>query len=441
MGRSVLANYAIFYDPKLLRSSIRMESQELLSVFDARQRLLSGVNVLDSETVKTESALGRVLAEDILAPDNIPPFASSSMDGYAVRAIEVAAAAAESGVALPVTADIPAGFGIPQPLSEGSAARIMTGAPLPAGADAVVPIEMTDDPGGRAETQAPQSVSVLSSVESGDYVRLAGQDMRCGQQVLTGGDFLRPQEIGVLAAVGRSRVRVVRQPRVSILSTGDELVEVGASLGPGQIRDANSFILSSLVRRYGGVPTVLGIARDRTEDVETILDRALESGTDWLLSSGGVSVGAFDCVKTVVERYGELKFWRVNMRPGKPLAFGNYRGTPFLGMPGNPVSAMVSFEVFARPALKKLCGRRNLDKPSVQVMVKDEFTSDGRESYLRVLIRREEDGFVAHNVGSQDSGILTSLVRANALLIVPAGETHVAAGRCMTAWMLDWVQD
>ena len=172
-----------------------------------------------------------------------------------------------------------------------------------------------------------------------------------------------------------------------------------------------------------------------------MLDRALDSGTDWLLSSGGVSVGAFDCVKSVVERHGEVSFWRVNMRPGKPVAFGHYKGTPFLGVPGNPVSAMASFEGFARPALQKLCGRRNLDKPSVEVTVRDEFTSDGRESYLRVVVRREEEGYVAHSVGSQDSGILTSLVRANALLIVPAGETHVAAGRQLTAWMLDWVQD
>ncbi len=418
-----------------------MESDKLLSVSEARERLLSGVEVLESETVNSESALGRVLAEDILAPHDIPPFASSSMDGYALQAADIAAASALSGVVLPVTADIPAGPGIPQVLSKGAAARIMTGAPLPVGADTVVPIEMTDDSGRRGDIHAPQNVSVLSPVERGDYVRLAGQDMRRGEQVLTGGDYLRPQEIGVLAATGRRRVLVVRQPRVAILSTGDELVDVGAKLGPGQLRDANSFMLASLVGRYGGLPTVLGIARDRNEDVEKMLDRALDAGTDWLLSSGGVSVGAFDCVKSVVERHGEVSFWRVNMRPGKPVAFGHYKGTPFLGVPGNPVSAMASFEVFARPALQKLCGRRNLDKPSVEVTVRDEFTSDGRESYLRVVVRREEEGYVAHSVGSQDSGILTSLVRANALLIVPAGETHVAAGRQLTAWMLDWVQD
>lgn len=418
-----------------------MRSEKLLSVLDARERLLARVRVLDSETITTDAALGRVLAEDVFAPHDIPPFASSSMDGYAVRVSDVAAAGAKSAVALPVTADIPAGSGIPQALDEGAAARIMTGAPLPAGADAVVPIEMTDDPGEHGDTHVPQNVSVLSRVQNGDYVRLAGQDMRRGEQVLTGGDYLRPQEIGVLAAVGRRRVQVVRQPRVAILSTGDELVDVGASLGPGQIRDANSFMLSSLVKRYGGIPARLGIARDRTQDVKAMLDRALTSGVDWLLSSGGVSVGAFDCVKTVVERYGEVNFWRVNMRPGKPLAFGHYRGTPFLGVPGNPVSAMATFEVFARPVLQRLSGRRNLDKPSVEVTVKDEIFSDGRESYLRVLVCREEDGFVAHSVGSQDSGILTSFVRANALLIVPAGETYVTAGQRMTAWMLDWVHD
>ncbi len=418
-----------------------MESQELLSVLEARERLLAGVGVLDFENIVTDTAVGRVMAEDVLSPHDVPTFASSSMDGYAVRAADVAGASADSAVALPVTADIPAGSGIPQELAEGAAARIMTGAPLPAGADAVVPIELTDDSGDRGDTRAPQNVSVLSSVETGDCVRPAGLDMRSGEQVLAAGDYLRPQEIGVLAAVGRGRVRVVRKPRVAILSTGDELVVVGGSLGPGQIRDANSFMLSSLVRRYGGVPTLLGIARDRAQDVEAMLDRALEFGTDWLLSSGGVSVGAFDCVRSVVERHGKISFWRVNMRPGKPLAFGHYKGTPFLGVPGNPVSAMVSFEVFARPALQKLSGRCALDKPSVEVTVLDEFVSDGRESYLRVMVCREEDGFVARSVGSQDSGILTSLVRANALLIVPAGETRVAAGRRMHAWMLDWMHD
>lgn len=418
-----------------------MESEELLSVVDARERLLAGIRVLDAEMVKTECCLGRVLAEEIIAPDNVPSFASSSMDGYAVRAIDVANASVQSGVLLPVTADIPAGSGIPLALHEGSAARIMTGAPLPAGADAVVPVEMTDSAERRGVTHAPQEVLVLSSVVTGDYVREAGQDMRRGDSVLSVGDYLRPQEIGVLAAVGRRGARVVRRPRVAILSTGDELVDLDATLGPGQMRDSNSFTLSGLVKRYGGVPTVLGIAGDSTEDVENMLDMALETGTDWLLSSGGVSVGAFDCVRSVVERHGEINFWRVNMRPGKPVAFGNYKGTLFLGVPGNPVSAVASFEVFARPALQKQCGRRKIPKPSVEVTVMDEFVSDGRESYLRVRVLREEEGYVAYSVGSQDSGILTSLVRANALLIVPAGKTYVPVGEQLTAWMLDWVQD
>ena len=419
----------------------RMESQDLLSVSEARERLLSGVEVLESETIITQTAIGRVMAEGVFAPHDVPTFESSSMDGYAVRAADVASASTDNSVALPVTADIPAGSGIPEALTEGAAARIMTGAPMPAGADAVVPIELTDDACQRDDARVPQYVSVISSVEHGDYVRPAGQDMHSGEQVLRTGNCLRPQEIGILAAVGLARVRVVRQPRVAILSTGDELVEVDGTIGPGQIRDANSFMLASLVRRYGGVPALLGIAGDRTQDVESMLDRALESGTDWLVSSGGVSVGAFDFVRRVVERHGEISFWKVNMRPGKPLCFGHYRGTPFLGLPGNPVSAMVSFEVFARPVLQKLGGRCNLGKPSVEVTVLDEFASDGRESYLRVMVCREDDGFVAHSVGSQDSGILTSLVRANALLMVPAGETHVAVGRRMKAWMLDWVHD
>ncbi len=418
-----------------------MESEELLSVVDARERLLAGIGVLDAEMVDTEGCLGRVLTEEIIAPDNVPSFASSSMDGYAVRAIDVPTAGVQSGVLLPVTADIPAGSGIPLGLQAGSAARIMTGAPLPAGADAVVPVENTDSPDQRGATQAPENILVLSSVATGDYVRESGQDMRRGECVLNVGDYLRPQEIGVLAAVGRRCAQVVRRPRVAVLSTGDELVDLDGTLGPGQMRDSNSLTLASLVKRYGGVPTVLGIARDSAEDVEKMLDMALETGTDWILSSGGVSVGAFDCVKSVLQRYGAIDFWRVNMRPGKPVAFGNYKGTRFLGVPGNPVSAVASFEVFARPALQKQCGRRKLSKPSVEVTVKERFLCDGRESYLRVLVVREKVGYVAYGVGSQDSGILTSLVRANALLVVPAGRKSVAVGDRLTAWMLDWVQD
>ena len=418
-----------------------MESEQLLRVVDARERLLAGIGVLDAEMVDTEGCLGRVLAEEIIAPDNVPSFASSSMDGYAVRAIDVPTAGVQSGVLLPVTADIPAGSGIPLGLQAGSAARIMTGAPLPARADAVVPVENTDSPDQRGATQAPENILVLSSVTTGDYVGESGQDMRRGECVLNVGDYLRPQEIGVLAAVGRRCAQVVRRPRVAVLSTGDELVDLDGTLGPGQMRDSNSLTLASLVKRYGGVPTVLGIARDSAEDVEKMLDMALETGTDWILSSGGVSVGAFDCVKSVLQRYGEIDFWRVNMRPGKPVAFGNYKGTRFLGVPGNPVSAVASFEVFARPALQKQCGRRKLSKPSVEVTVKERFLCDGRESYLRVLVVREKVGYVAYGVGSQDSGILTSLVRANALLVVPAGRKSVAVGDRLTAWMLDWVQD
>lgn len=413
----------------------------MLSVVDAREQLLAGIGVLESEEVETGCCLGRVLAEEIIAPDNVPSFASSSMDGYAVRAIDVATAGVEAGVLLRVAADIPAGSGIPAALQAGSAARIMTGAPLPAGADAVVPVENTDSPDQRGATQAPADILILSSAVAGDFVRESGQDMRRGEHVLKVGDYLRPQEIGVLAAVGRRVVHVVRRPRVAVLSTGDELVDLDGTLGPGQMRDSNSLTLASLVKRYGGVPTVLGIARDSVEDVEKMLDMALEAGTDWLLSSGGVSVGAFDCVKSVVERHGHINVWRVNMRPGKPVAFGNYRGTRFLGVPGNPVSAVASFEVFARPALQKQSGRRTISKPSVEVTVRDQFQCDGRESYLRVRVECEESGYVAYSVGSQDSGILTSLVRANALLVVPAGRKCVSVGDRLTAWMLDWVQD
>lgn len=416
-------------------------SDPLLSVAEALARLLASLTQLEAETISTGVALGRVLVEDILAPQDIPPFANSSMDGYAVHAADVATASTSSPVMLPVAFDIPAGSGLPQPLPKGVVARIMTGAPLPQSADAVVPIEMTDDSRQHVGLAPPAVVKIFGVVEEGAYVRLAGQDMRMGAKVLSASDFLRPQEVGVLAAVGRGKVRVVRQPRVAILSTGDELLGIDETLEPGKIRDANSYILASLVHRYGGIPLGLGIARDETQDVEAHLDAAIDLHADLILSSGGVSVGAFDCVKEVVQSHGEVTFWRVNMRPGKPVAFGHYKDIPFLGVPGNPVSAMASFEVFARPAIQKMGGRRNLEKPSVPVTIVEELTSDGRESYLRVVVRREGDRYLAHSTGSQDSGLLTSLVRANALLIVPAGVKKVVPGTQLTAWMLDWMED
>lgn len=410
----------------------------LLSVEAALQRILTAVAVLDGEEVDTTTALGRVLAEDIVAPFDVPPFPNSAMDGYAVRAADTAGASPEHPVELRVIADVAAGATRAVIVEPGRASRIMTGAPLPPGADAVVPVEATDESWKQAERPLPERVHIFRPAAPQAHIRPAGEDIRQGETVLRTGARLRPQEIGVLAALGRPRVRVVRRPRIAILATGDELVEINAPLRPGQIHDANSYILAALVEWAGGLPLRLGIARDLLEDVRQKLHAGLVQGADLFLSSAGVSVGAYDIVKAVLEAEGELGFWRVNMRPGKPLAFARVGGVPFLGLPGNPVSAAVAFEVFARPAILKMGGRRELTRPRVEVMLDEPVRSDGRESYLRAVVTRREGRYHAVLTGPQSSGVLTSLVRANALLVIPAGVREVPAGATLWAQMIDW---
>ncbi len=411
----------------------------MLSVAEARARILEHFRPLETETVPLAQAAGRVLAEDVIAAQPVPPFANSGMDGYAVRVRDVMAASREQPVALKVSGDIPAGAPIPPPLAEGVAVRIMTGAPVPEGAEAVVPVEDTDDHRDHAHAGAPPppTIRIFKGASSGANIRPVGQDVRTGQVVMGAGTILRPAEVGVLAALGRAQVRVHRQPVIAILSTGDELCEVDAEPRPGQIRDTNSYTLAAAVEQYGGRVRRLGIARDRAEDVRAKLSLALEGRADLILSSAGVSVGAYDVVKEVVETEGALDFWRVRMRPGKPVAFGNVHGVPFFGLPGNPVSALVSFEVFVRPAILKMGGHRQLEKPAVRAALLEPLHSDGRESYLRVVLERRAEGYVARSAGDQGSAVLTSLVKANGLLIVPEGLTEVKAGEVLPVWLLD----
>ncbi|MEK7786538.1 MAG: gephyrin-like molybdotransferase Glp, partial [Chloroflexota bacterium] len=335
----------------------------MLSVSEALTRILANFQTLGSEVFPSEIAVGRVLAETIRASLDLPPFPNSSMDGYAVRAADVRAATTQSPATLAVIGDVPAGILPTLKVKPGTAARIMTGAHLPDGADAVIPIEATDDQRSSLGGPVPASVRIIKSVDAGAYVRQAGEDVRAGDVVLSPGTALRPYDLGVLAALGRAEVRVVRRPRVAVLSTGDELVDVDQLPGPGQIRNVNSYTLAALVRKYGGEPVLLGVAPDDLEAVSQKLRSAVEQGVEVILSSAGVSVGAYDVVKSAVERDGALEFWKVNMRPGKPLAYGRVGGIPFFGLPGNPVSAIVGFEIFVRPAILKLGGHARLDKP------------------------------------------------------------------------------
>jgi molybdopterin molybdotransferase len=320
----------------------------------------------------------------------------------------------------------------------GTAVRIMTGAPLPPGADAVVPVEDTNEAWREKERPLPNQIQIYRSVQAGDYVRHPGEDIEAGQTILTPGHILRPQEVGVLASLGVAEVSVIRRPKVAILATGDELLAVEQPLQPGKIRNSNGYTQAAQIMALGAEPIQLGIAGDTETAVRSKLQAGLDAQVDLFISSAGVSVGAYDVVKNVLEQDGNVGFWRVRMRPGKPLAYGTYQGIPYLGLPGNPVSAMVSFERFARAAILKMAGHKKLNRPTISVTVQNEIHSDGRESYIRAIVSREGGAYVATLTGDQGSHIMTSLVKANALLIVPEGVEYVPANSQLTAWMIDW---
>lgn len=415
-----------------------MSEAEYLTVQEALTAVLSGVSVLSAEQVTPLEALGRVLAQDVMAKDSLPPFANSSMDGYALQAADISGASATNPATLQVVGDVAAGVVLDVTVTSGTAVRIMTGAPVPPGADAVVPVEDTDERWRDRERPLPEKIQVNRSVKSGDYIRYPGEDIEAGQVILAQGHILRPQEVGVLASLGISQVAVVRRPKVAILATGDELLTIDQPLQPGKIRNSNGYTQAAQILALGAEPIQLGIARDTETAVREKLQAGLDAGVDLFISSAGVSVGAYDVVKAVLEEEGNIGFWRVRMRPGKPLAYGTYHGVPYLGLPGNPVSAMVSFERFARAAIRKMAGHTQLDRPTITVIVQEKIDSDGRESYIRAVVTRNENGYLASTTGAQGSHMMTSLVKANALLIVPEGVKYVAAGSQLTAWMFDW---
>jgi molybdopterin molybdotransferase len=324
---------------------------------------------------------------------------------------------------------------------------------MPAGADAVIPFEETapavsqiaSDQGGRSPG-FDGAVDLYAEMAVGQNVRYAGEDVRKGQQVLSAGTWIRPQEVGMLAALGKSEVTVIRRPRVAILATGDELVDIDEPLTPGKIRNANGYSNAAQVIKAGGEPLMLGIARDNIDDLTAKIRTGLAQGADLLLTSGGVSVGDFDVVKQVLVAEGEMTFWRVRMKPGKPLAFGQItaevdgvpRTVPVLGMPGNPVSAMVSFELFVRPAILKMLGLTDVQRPGMEAILDDEIpTKDDRRHYVRVEVRERDGEVHATLTGEQGSGILNSMVRANALAIIPEDWSHAPAGARVRVMLLE----
>jgi molybdopterin molybdotransferase len=414
----------------------------MIGVDEALDYILGHIRPLDSRLISLVDALDRVLADDVVSEVSIPPFANSAMDGYAVRSEDVTGASDESPIRLKVVGEVPAGAVPDCTVAPGTAVRIMTGAPVPPGSDAVVPFESTSEGRTGGEGPSADQVMIYRPVGRGDNVRNAGEDIRRGQKVLSAGHGLRPQDIGILAAMGFPQVKVFRRPRVAVLATGDELVDVDEPITPGKIRNSNEYTKIGLVKRYGGVPIPLGIARDTTEDLTAKIRKGLAQNVDLLLTSAGVSVGDFDMVKNVLAAEGEMHFWQVAIKPGKPLAFGVVGRVPLLGLPGNPVAAMVAFEVFARPAILKLGGHTHLEKPSVQAIVDEDIHNSGRRHFMRAQVRREGDSYHVTTRGSgvqvQGSGILSSLVWANGLVIVPEEVTFIEAGSLADVWMLDW---
>ncbi len=410
----------------------------LLTVDEALARILAKITPLATETIALENALRRVIAQDVYASGNLPPFPNSSMDGFAVQAEDINAASLEHPVVLEVVMDVPAGSAPTGSIKRGEAARIMTGAPLPDGANAVIPVESTDakwTPG--SDTALPKQVSINRSIHTGDYVRLVGEDVHAGEQIIRSGTLLRPAEIGLLAAIGEHHIEIVRRPRVAIISTGDELVGIDEALTPGKIRDSNSYTLAALVSEHGGIPIRIPTARDTLEDVRKRFHEALAEKPDLILSSAGVSVGAFDVVRTIIDELGMVDFWRINLRPGKPLAFGHVGNVPFFGLPGNPVSAMVTFDVFVRPTLLKM-GERPNDATMIKATTGEDIQSDGRRSYIRVKLSRDSQGsgWVATQTGTQSSGALSSMMLADGLMIIPEDVTFLGTGSTVSIRIL-----
>ncbi|HPX11730.1 MAG TPA: molybdopterin molybdotransferase MoeA [Syntrophales bacterium] len=401
----------------------------MIAVEQALREILEQVPVLGLEKVDILEALGRVLGEDVRAPRDIPPQDNSAMDGFAVNSEDTLGAAAENPLFFDIVEDIPAGH-VPQKIvGFAEAARIMTGASIPRGADAVVKVEDTEMEDGRVKFRSP--------VRKGENVRRSGEDVRMDEIVLTRGRKIRPAEIGMLASLGRSFVSVHQKPLVAVLATGNELADVDGILSPATIVSSNSYSLSAQVIEAGGIPLILGIAKDRKEDMKDKYLQALRA--DIIISSAGASVGDYDLVKDVIQELGtDIRFWKVAMRPGRPLVFGTMGGKPIFGLPGNPVSSMISFEQFVRPSIRKMTGHTNLFRRTLQAALEEGVDKvAGLRFFLRGVVRKMDGKYVVSMTGEQGSGILKSMVLANGIIVLPEEGTKVPRGTAVTVQVLD----
>ena len=398
----------------------------MISLADARAYVLDRCAPTPTAVVPVGEADGLVLRAPISAPEAVPPFDNTAMDGFAVRSVDTIGAPVE----LAVVDTLPAGVAPTRVVDAGEAIRIMTGAPMPPGADAVVMVERTAAVGD-------DRVRVEIAVEPGNHVRRAGEDLQAGDEVFGVGTALTPAHLGVLASIGATGVRVGKRPRVGVLSTGDELVAPGRPLGPGQIRDSNRTALLAALDEMGVEPVDLGLVADDEELIRRALGDGITS-CDALCTSGGVSMGDFDYVKTVLEEVAEMRWMQVAIKPAKPFAFGVAGSVPIFGLPGNPVSSLVSFELFARPALRRMVGHRCLDRPRVTAVAVDGLVrrADGKTHFARVSLEHDERGFVVRSAGAQGSHQLRAMADANGLAVLPDG-AGVEPGASVAVMVLD----
>jgi molybdopterin molybdotransferase len=418
----------------------------MISVDQALDKVLDHIDVLEAEESPILGCLGQVLAEDIFSSINIPPLDNSAMDGYAVRSADTRGASRQSPRFLRVIGTATAGFICQSEVKPGTAIRIMTGAPIPRGADCVVRFEDTDE---SERHGTPGEIGILREVAPGKDIRLGGEDITAGSLVLSKGTVIRPAEVGVLASLGCSKVMVIRRPVVAILATGDEVVDIVQPLPVGKIYNSNSYSVAALVLRYGGIPRILGIASDSEDSLVARLHLGLDA--DMVITSGGVSLGDYDVVRDVLAKQGEIVFWQVREKPGRPLVFGvikapgkagGVRNIPLFGLAGNPVGAMVNFELFARPAILKMMGKEKLGKPTVEAVIEGSIkNTDGRRIFARAIVEKRGGQYFARLTGPQGSGILTSMALANGLLVVPEDKSRVKPGDLVKVMMLDWSEE
>jgi molybdopterin molybdotransferase len=391
----------------------------MLSFEQARQTILENLAPIGTEQISLIDAVGRVLAECVAAPWDMPLWDNSAMDGYAIRSTDCAKVPCK----LRVTGYIPAGGrGEGVKVEPGSAVKIMTGAPIPAGADAVVPVEETEETSG-------EQVTVMAALKPRQHIRFRGEDVSAGERVMPAGTVIRPPEVSMLASFGRALVTVYRRPVVAVLSTGDELIEVGRSPGPGEIINSNTLSLAAAVREAGAIPRIIGIARDNRENHREKLQEGLQS--DVLVTSAGVSAGDRDLVRIVLEELGVKQvFWKVGIKPGKPTAFGLKDGKPVFSLPGNPVASMITFEEFVRPALLRMMGQRQVIRPTFRAVLRDDIKNreNSRTAFMRIRLEREGERFYASVSGKQQTGFLKTMVNAAAIAVIPPGRGFIAAG-------------